>query len=166
MVTGAMNALRIVSAVLAILGFVTVAISFLKLQNRMGTVRRSRPVEAQVLRAWMQEKTVSSDDGSTVVYSANYELAYNIDGTLRTATARSNDPFLTSRKAVESRLARHAAGSRGMVHVDPENPSQVHLNLGTNAVTLGLPLWSLVAGVATLLLAISFWFMGTPGQEW
>jgi hypothetical protein len=162
-----MNALRLASAIVAAVGFVTVIVAGLMLHNRLEAIRKWKPVEAEVTRAWMEEHRGGSDTGEdSIRYSANYELAYTFGGKPIRSTARSNDPLLTSSDTVQGRIARHRAGTRGLVYVNPDDPSQVRLNLGRNAVTLGWPLWVLTAGVSLMLFAGSFWLMGTPGVEW
>jgi hypothetical protein len=162
-----MTGLRIASLIVAGVGLVTVAVALVMLQQRLGAIRNFKPVEARVIRAWIEQKKQTADDGSdSISYSANYELAYDFGGQPRRFTARSNDPLLTSADIVQARIARHAPGTRGLVFVNPDNPSDARLNLGRNAVTLGWPLVVLVAGAALMLFAISFWMMGTPGGEW
>lgn len=159
--------MRIASASVFVAALITLGIAFVMLQNRLATIRKWKPVNAQVTRAWMEEHKSTGDDGSDVFsYSANYELTYDIEGKSIRSTARSNDPLLTDAAAVQPRLARHAPGTRGIVHVNPDDPAQMRLNLGKNVVTLGLPMWLLLAGVSLLLFAVSFWFMGTPAVKW
>jgi hypothetical protein len=162
-----MNALRLASAIVAAVGFLTLMVGALMLRNRLEAIRKWQPVEAEVTRAWMEEHRGGSDTGEdSISYSANYELAYAFGGKPIRSAARSNDPLLTSSEVVQARIARHSPGTRGLVYMNPDDPSQVRLNLGPNAVTLGWPLWVLTAGASLLLFAGSFWLMGTPGVEW
>jgi hypothetical protein len=157
-----MNAARIASSALAAVGLVILALGFFLLQRRQAQIRRWKPVDAQVIRAWMEEQ--SGDESTT--YSANYELTYTVDGKPMRSAARSEDIFLVSADRVQARLARHAPGTHGVVFVNPDNPSQVRLNFQSNAQTLALPLWVMLPGFSLLLFAFSIWLIGTPGIDW
>jgi hypothetical protein len=157
-----MTALRTASAIVAAAGSVTLAGAFFLFQNRLAQVRKWKALDAEVIRAWLEETTAEESTS----YTANYELAYSVDGKPVRARARSQDFVSVDREQVQARLARHAPGTRGTIYVNPGDPTKVRLNLGRNAATFGAPLWLLLAGSATLLIGVSLWLMGTPGAVW
>jgi len=93
-------------------------------------------------------------------------LTYTVDGKIMHATARSDDELFGDNVMVQAKLVRHAAGTRGTVYINPDNPTQVRLNLGRNVVTFAPALWVLLAAVLLLLIGTSLWFIGTPAIFW
>jgi hypothetical protein len=157
-----MTALRTASAIVIATGIVTLGAAFFLIQNRLARVRRWKAVDAEVVRAWMEENPGEENAG----YTAHYELAYRVDGKPLRTTARSGDFLVVDRERMQARLDRHAPGTHGSIYVNPDDPSQVSLNLGRNAATFGAPLWVALAGAALLLIGVSLWLMGTPGTAW
>jgi hypothetical protein len=99
-------------------------------------------------------------------YSAHYELTYTVDGKSMRSTARSEDVLLGGPEPVQTRLNRHSPGTHGVAYVNPNDPSQVRLDLGKNINVIALPLWLSLVGGSLLLIGISLWFMGTPTVFW
>lgn len=158
-----MGALRAAAAIVAATGLVVLVIAFLVLQSRLAMIRTWRPVTAQVVRSSMEQRSSADDSGTH--YFALYELNYVVDGRALHKTARSDISFTTP-AAIQERIARHAPGTQGVIYVNPADPSQTRLNLGKNAITLGLPLWLMLGGVAGVLIGFSLWWMGSPGHLW
>lgn len=161
-----MNAARTAAAITAGAGLILLAIGFYLFRNRVVSIRTWQPVEAQVVRSWMEEHETGDSTERSTSYSAHYELAYTVNGESMRSTARSQTVFSASSGEVQARLDRHSAGTRGVVHVNPDNPSQISLNMGMNAATLALPLWMMLPGASLLLFAIALWFLGTPAPFW
>jgi hypothetical protein len=98
-----------------------------------------RPVEAQILGNRMRAEyrtTHSTSNGRrrtdrTRMYSAEYQFRYQWDG--RPYERSYQDGFSTSNQAsVERELERYKPGSRREVWVNPEDPSEIAVNLGRN----------------------------------
>ena len=153
--------MRIAAVSVGVAALVLLVLGVFFLQKRLTMIRTWRPVMAQVTKATLAEQS----GPESTSYSADYELSYIVDGKTLHTSARSNDSLGTP-EAKQQRIARHAPGSQGLIHVNPDDASQIRLNLGNNAVTLALPLWMLLCAGSLLLFAISFWLMGTPKAGW
>lgn len=157
-----MNVARTAATIVATGGLITLAIASLLFWSRIEQMRQWTPVEAKVIRCWVDQR--QSDDSTE--YSANYEVSYVAGGKTVRSTVRSESSLQASRELVQDRLDRHRPGTSGLIYVNPADPSQARLNLGMNAGTLALPLWLLLPGASLLLFAISLWFIGTPAVSW
>jgi len=114
----------------------------------------------------METHEAGAGGEESMSYSAWYELAYTVDGKSIHSRARSEDVFLAGPEAVQVRIQRHSAGTRGAAYLNPNDPSQVRLDLGKNVRVMALPLWLLLAGASLSLIGLSLWFMGTPTVFW
>lgn len=159
-----MNAARTASVIVAATGLATLASGFFLLQKRLELIRKWKPVDAQVVGASLEQRTQGDTTNHSTSYWARYELAYTVDGKILHATARSDSDLVPS--MVQAKLARHAPGTRGVVYVNPDNLTQVQLNLGRNMATLAPALWVLLAATFLLLVGTSLWFIGTPAIFW
>jgi hypothetical protein len=161
-----MNPLRAAAAIVASTGLVTLGIGYFLLQDRLATVRKWRPVDAQVIRTWLNARQSGDTGNQSISYIAHYELAYTVDGQSIRSNALSEDEFFGEAGLAQRRLDRHGPGTRGLVHVNPNDPKQVRLNLGRNVHTLGLSLWLVLAAVFLFMIGASLWLMGAPTISW
>jgi len=156
-----MNALRTASAIVGGVGLILLFIGIYLLQNRLVIIRTWQPVTAQITGG-----SVEAQQGNdSTSYIARWDLAYVPDGKPFRTTVQAPDSELKLENA-QPMLARHPPGSQGLIHVDPNDPTQVRLDLGKNVVTLGACLWFFLCSMSLLLFALSFWLMGTPGVTW
>jgi hypothetical protein len=160
------NALRTASSIVIATGLISLAVAALLSRRRLETFRTWKPVEVQVIRNWMETHVSGVAGEESTSYSAHYELAYTVDGKSMRSTARSEDVFLGGPELVQTRLNRHSPGRHGLAYVNPNNPSEVRLDLGRNINVIALPLWLFLAGGSLLLIGLSLWFMGTPTVFW
>jgi hypothetical protein len=161
-----MNALKIASTIVAASGAVTLCVALLLLRSRLEMIRTWKPIEVQVIRGWMGTKQAGSGDEESTSYSANYELAYIVDGKSIRSTVRSEDAFLAGPDQVQMRLNRHSTGTSGVAYVNPADPGQLRLDLPKNVNAIALPLWLLLSASSLLLIGLSLWLMGTPSVSW
>lgn len=156
-----MTGLRTAALIVAATDLLILAIGVYFFAQRSRIVQEGKPVRATVLRA-AAEVRGDSDGAST---EAAYELAYVVDGVNFRGKATSS-ALLDSAEGVQERVAKHPAGTDGIVHVNPANASEIRLNLGKNAATFLLPWLVLATGGFLLMMAVSLWMMGAPGDVW
>lgn len=161
-----MNAARTASAIVGVSGAVILCVAFLLARSRLEIIRTWKPVDVQVIRSWMETHQAGAGGEESTSYSANYELAYAVEGKSIRSTARSEDVFLTGPEEVQRRLKLHGPGTPGVAYVNPSDPSQVRLDLGKTVRIIAAPLWLLLAGVSLWLIGLSLWFIGTPMMYW
>jgi hypothetical protein len=160
------SAARIAAVIVGTAGVVALVMAYTLLQSRVEMIRKWKPVEARVLRAWMEQRKSGNSGEEFTAYSARYQLAYAVDGKSITSEAKSDDQFIVQPDQVQKRLDRHGVGTRGTVYVNPDDPNQVRLNLAMDVHTLAASLWVGLAGISLLLIGASLWLMGTPKVLW
>jgi hypothetical protein len=108
-----------------------------------------KQTEAEILAVEV-EAFQNQDEGQTfTTYRANYRVRWQAGG------RAFQIPLLGD-------LVSASAGTAGVAYINPNDPSQVRLDLRKNVNAVALPLWLLVAGASLLLLGLSLWLMGTP----
>jgi hypothetical protein len=156
-----MSALRTASAIVGGVGVILLFIGVYLLQNRLAIIHTWRPVNARVTGGSVE----TQESVESTSYRARWELAYVLDGNpIRTIVPAPGSEL--ELETAQHRLARHPPGSQALIHVNPNDPAQVRLNVGVNVVTLAAPLWFLLGSMSLLMFALSLWLMGTPGVTW
>jgi hypothetical protein len=161
-----MNPARTASLVLVASGLALAVFAWFSFQDRLAIIRKWKPVEARVIESSIGQREENGESGPHTIYRANYELAYSFDGKPLRSTAYTEDMPLATEKRVFIKIYRHPRGSTGIVHVNPDSPEQVRLNLGFNVYTFAEPLWAGWFAASLLMIGISLWFFGTPAVFW